>query len=82
MRSYARNLNTHPAYARFRALRARMRAAAGERHGLDAYRLVDALKNYSERGADYVEAIKTIIRVNDLRALDRARLSRALGDVE
>lgn len=82
VRSYAQNLNTHPAYARFRALRARMRAEAGGPHGLDAYRLVDALKSYSARGADYVEAIKAIIRVNDLRALDGARLSRVLGGVE
>ncbi|MEE8084081.1 MAG: glucosaminidase domain-containing protein [Alphaproteobacteria bacterium] len=80
--SYARNLNTHPAYARFRALRARMRDQAGGPHGLDAYRLVEALEIYSERGADYVETIKTIIRVNDLRALDGARFSRALGDVD
>jgi len=82
VRSYAQNLNTHAAYARFRALRARMRAEAGGPHGLDAYRLVDALKSYSARGADYVETIKSIIRVNDLRALDGARLSRVLGGVE
>ena len=80
--SYAQNLNTHPAYARFRALRARMRDQAGGPHGLDAYRLVEALDVYSERGADYVETIKTIIRVNDLRALDGARFSRALGGVD
>jgi Bax protein len=82
VRSYAHNLNTHPAYARFRALRARMRAEAGGPHEFDAYRLVEALKNYSERGADYLKTIKSIIRVNDLRALDGARLSRALGSVE
>jgi Bax protein len=82
VRSYAQNLNTHPAYARFRAVRAQMRAEAGGTHGLDAYRLVDALKNYSERGADYLKTIKSIIRVNDLRALDGARLSSALGSVE
>ena len=82
VRSYAQNLNTHPAYARFRALRARMRAEAGGPHGLDANRLVDALKSYSERGADYLKTIKSIIRVNDLRALDGARLSQALGSGE
>jgi len=80
VRSYAQNLNTHPAYAGFRALRARMRAEAGD--GLDAYRLVNALENYSERGADYLKTIKSIIRVNDLRALDGARLSQASGGGE
>lgn len=80
VRSYAQNLNTHPAYDAFRAVRARMRAEAGRTRSLDVYRLVNALKNYSERGTDYLKTIKSIIRANDLRELDRARLRQALDE--
>ncbi|MDX1485832.1 MAG: glucosaminidase domain-containing protein [Alphaproteobacteria bacterium] len=77
VRSYVQNLNTHPAYKRFRTLRAHLRAAGGSGSGFDSLRLVETLHKYSERGAAYIRTIKTIIRVNDLRALDGARLSRA-----
>jgi Bax protein len=79
VRSYVHNLNTHPAYAGFRVLRARLRAEAGGDHGLDSLRLVEALESYSERGAKYIETIKSIIRHNELRSLDDDRLSQA-GD--
>ncbi len=79
VRSYVHNLNTHPAYAGFRVLRARLRAEAGGDHGLDSLRLVEALEGYSERGEKYIETIKSIIRHNELRSLDDAQLSQA-GD--
>ncbi len=75
VRSYARNLNTHAAYAEFRRLRAQMRRTARTPVGLNSMRLVETLKNYSERGMDYVQTIKTIIRVNNLREFDGAKLS-------
>jgi Bax protein len=75
VRSYARNLNTHNAYADFRQLRARMREQARDMSGLNSMRLIETLRSYSERGMDYVDTIKTIIRVNNLRRLDGARLS-------
>ena len=58
---YVRNLNTHAAYAPLRAIRARMR-----RNGESptAMALADGLIRYSERRQDYVDEIKTIIRVN------------------
>ena len=82
VRSYAHNLNTHPAYSGFRMLRGQLRAGPGGADGLDPFRLVDALRSYSARGAKYVETIKTIMRVNDLKGLDGARLSRSLGGAE
>ncbi len=75
VRSYARNLNTHNAYAEFRRMRAEMRVTARTPVGLNSMRLADALTSYSERGRAYVETIKSIIRVNNLRQLDGARLS-------
>ena len=75
VRSYARNLNTHNAYADFRKMRARMREQARDMSALNSMRLIETLQSYSERGSDYVDTIKTIIRVNSLRRLDGAKLS-------
>lgn len=75
VRSYARNLNTHNAYAGFRNMRAKMRQSAPDISGLNSMRLIETLESYSERGRDYIDTIKTIIRVNNLRRLDGARLS-------
>lgn len=75
VRSYALNLNTHGAYREFREKRELLRATADGVADLDSMELAEALSNYSERGQDYIDTIKTIIRVNDLRALDGARLS-------
>ena len=70
--SYVHNLNTHRAYDGFRRMRANMLAATGQ---LDGHALAGALTRYSGRGHLYVEALRSIIRANDLAALDRARLS-------
>ncbi|MFM2129089.1 MAG: hypothetical protein RL477_635 [Pseudomonadota bacterium] len=75
VRSYARNLNTHNAYADFRLMRAKMREQARDVSGFNSMRLVETLESYSSRGRDYINSIKTIIRVNNLRRLDGARLS-------
>ncbi len=71
-RSYMHNLNTHPAYVEFRALRAHMRAR-GE--PLDGARLARALVRYAEDGPLYVAALHAIMRANALTAFDRAKLS-------
>jgi Bax protein len=72
--AYMHNLNTHAAYKEFRRQRAALRA-----RGLqpDGERLAGALKRYSERGEDYIETLRLIIRGNGLDEFDRARLSRA-----
>lgn len=74
VRSYMHNLNTHQAYAPLRAARARARA---EGQPLDGYTLAGMLLSYSERGAAYVEQLRGLMRVNELVALERARLSAA-----
>lgn len=70
--SYMRNLNTHRAYRKFRALRAELRGTPG---GLDGTKLAEKLGAYSARGADYIRAVQAIIAKNDLAALDRAKLA-------
>lgn len=70
--SYTRNLNSHPAYEDFRRAREAARRA-GRR--LDGHRLAETLTRYSERGPAYVETIQKLIRVNELRPFDAARLS-------
>ncbi|MGK9165892.1 glucosaminidase domain-containing protein [Inquilinus limosus] len=76
--AYARNLNTHPAYAGFRTRRAALRAA---RQKLDGYDLASTLTRYSTRGTAYIRDVRAMIRRNDLVELDSARLAadRALS---
>ena len=79
VKSYVHNLNSHPAYADFRKLRADMRRKTtadrvdfGPTAG-DA--LAKTLISYSERGADYITDVRNLMQVNDLRVFDRARLA-------
>ena len=69
--AYAYNLNTHRAYADFRKVRAQMRDAG---RVIDGYELSLHLVRYSERALDYVQAVRGLIRVNNLQPFDRARL--------
>ena len=71
VKSYAHNLNSHPAYKDFREVRAEMRANLGD---VDGYRLAGGLTRYSERGADYVKTIRIIMRANKLQVFDDAKL--------
>lgn len=64
--AYARNLNTHPAYERFRLQRAL---------GASGYDLTATLDKYSERRGEYVETLRTIMQANRLASLDNARLA-------
>lgn len=68
VRGYFINLMTHPAYEDFRRLRAEARA---EGRPLDTLELADGLIRYSERGQDYVDSLKGIIRHNHLYLADR-----------
>ncbi|MCB1855413.1 MAG: glucosaminidase domain-containing protein [Halieaceae bacterium] len=67
VRGYYINLMSHPAYEDFRRLRAERRAA-GE--PLDSLALADGLVKYSERGQEYVDSLKGMIRSNDLDIAD------------
>lgn len=70
--AYIANLNTHPAYAGFRAERAAMRERGEHPEG---YRLIGTLLRYSERGQGYVQFVRQIMRENELSDFDKARLS-------
>jgi len=64
---YIHNLNHHPAYQDLRATRAELREEAEPVTGLE---LVDELTPYSERGEDYVEELRAMIRFNELLEFD------------
>ena len=69
--AYIANLNTHPAYAGFR----NARAVARERgESLEGYQLIGTLLRYSERGLQYVQFVRQIMRENNLHDFDKARL--------
>jgi Bax protein len=70
--AYMHNLNTHPAYAGFRRLRAEQRADSG---GLDGHALAGTLEAYAEL-PDYIRRVRRVVSVNDLDAFDEARLHR------
>ncbi|NKB42990.1 MAG: hypothetical protein GKS03_01805 [Alphaproteobacteria bacterium] len=72
VQAYAKNLNTHWAYATFREQRAVTLDAGND---LDGWVLAETLTRYSERGEAYVESLRAIIRVNNLRPLDKATLA-------
>ena len=69
--AYAYNLNTHRAYSDFRKVRGHMRTTG---RVIDGYELSLHLVRYSERKLDYVQAVRGLIRVNNLQPFDRARL--------
>ena len=69
VRGYYLNLFSHPAYEDFRRLRAELRAAGKP---LTSLALADGLIKYSERGQEYVDTLKGIIRVNKLDLADDA----------
>ncbi len=69
VRGYFINLMSHPAYEEFRRLRAQMRA---EGKPLSSLVLADGLISYSERGQEYVDTLKGMIRVNGLDIADGA----------
>lgn len=67
VRGYFINLSSHPAYEAFRRLRADRKAAGKPIRSLD---MAQGLINYSERGQEYVDTLKGIIRVNGLDIAD------------
>ena len=71
--AYAQNLNTHFAYRKFRQQRAEMRNKDAL---IDGYVLAGTLLAYSERGQDYIDFLRLIMRTENLRPLDEARLQR------
>ncbi len=64
VRAYLQNLNTHAAYLELRLKREQMRQAGGL---LDASEMASGLHRYSARGEHYIEEIRAMIRVNNLK---------------
>ena len=71
VRAYQRNLNTHRSYENFRLARAQLRDAGKI---LDSIVLSQFLDNYAETGNQYVEVLQKIIKQNDLKDFDDAKL--------
>ncbi|MDP2699216.1 glucosaminidase domain-containing protein [Thalassospira sp.] len=67
VRAYARNINSHPAYAGLRQARADMRASGQD---ITGWELATSLTQYSERGAEYVDSLHAIMKVNNLNDFD------------
>lgn len=68
---YAHNLNTHKAYRGFREERAKFSPGAQD---INVMPLLETLLSYSERGQDYVDTLKQIIRLNRLGDFDHLKL--------
>ncbi|MBC7905649.1 MAG: glucosaminidase domain-containing protein [Rhodospirillaceae bacterium] len=76
VRAYVHNLNTHSAYETLRRYRATARARGAFP---DGHTLAGALTSYSERGSAYVDAIRALIRANNLLRYDHAKLDRGVA---
>ena len=73
VKAYVHNLNSHFAYKKFREQRAELRT---KKKAINGYLLAGTLTRYSERGSDYVNSIRSIMRANALGFLDTGRLWR------
>ena len=71
VRAYQRNLNTHSSYKNLRKARAELRDR-GE--PLDSLILAKYLNEYAETGEKYVEVLQQIIKQNNLKDFDDAKL--------
>jgi len=71
VRAYQRNLNTHSTYKDFRQARAKLRDKGKP---LDSLILSQYLNEYAETGNQYVEILKKIIKQNNLKDFDDAKL--------
>ena len=71
VRAYQRNLNTHSSYKGFRQARAQFRDAG---KSLDSLILSKFLDTYAETGEKYVEVLQQIIKQNNLKDFDDAKL--------
>ena len=69
VRGYFLNLSSHPAYEDLRRIRAELKAAGKP---VTSMALADGLLRYSERGQEYIDELKTLIRVNRFDIADTA----------
>ena len=71
VRAYQRNINTHSSYQDFRLARAKLRDSD---EPLDSMILSSYLDKYAETGNQYVKVLQKIIKQNDLKDFDDAKL--------
>ncbi len=71
VRAYQRNLNTHSSYKEFRFARAQLR---DQGKSLDSLKLAEYLDMYAQTGDQYVEVLQKIIKQNNLKDFDDAKL--------
>ena len=71
VRAYQRNINTHSTYKQFREARAKLRDLDKQ---LDSLILAKYLNKYAETGNQYVEVLQQIIKQNNLKDFDNAKL--------
>ena len=71
---YMQTLNSHPAYKKLRDLRF---AARANNTPITGTLLAGGLLAYSERGAAYIEELRTMIRINNLGQFDQTNLDLA-----
>ena len=71
VRAYQRNINTHATYKGFREARAKLR---DQDKPLDSLILSSFLDEYAETGSQYVEVLQKIIKQNNLKDFDDAKL--------
>ena len=71
VRAYQRNLNTHKSYQDFRKARAELRE---KNLSLDSILLSEYLDKYAETGKQYVNILQQIIKQNNLKDFDDAKL--------
>ena len=71
VRAYQRNLNTHKSYQEFRKARAELRE---KNIPLDSILLSEYLDKYAETGKQYVDILQQIIKQNNLKDFDDAKL--------
>ncbi len=71
VRAYQRNLNTHSSYKNLRKARAELRDRGKP---LDSLILVNYLDVYAETGQKYVDVLTQIIKQNNLKDFDDAKL--------
>ncbi len=71
VKAYQRNLNTHTSYKEFRVARAELRDKGKK---LDSIILTEYLDKYAETGKEYVKILQQIIKQNNLRDFDDAKL--------
>jgi Bax protein len=79
VRAYLRNLNTHSSYKNLRRARTELR---NRNKLLDSIILSNHLDKYAETGNEYIQVLQKIIKQNDLKDFDEARLLPSSKDLE